>query len=692
MRCAPAQISDLFGALFSGLSGASLDAKILEVFRQFDTDSSGFLDFDEFTAACATMGLRLSADELQTLFDDFDQDGGGDISFDEFRHMVKAKLGRPCGPECETCMITDPDNRPHTVFLRRWGAVHPVATTSAAQTLQACVRRTQMHNGNDERTSLIRGGGGDAMTGQEAGAAQEVDAMENEKEGGAGHAEGCFSTNAQPLGLQEEQPPPLWWRQWRQLPPKQPSHCQLAIIKRHLSGLLLSPEEELMLSQASLRERREFAETRRQQILRRTVMATPRQIGMLNASTTPALAAPLTPRPVRNMLPRAHSDPGLAAEAPQDDGLRQSGARPLREADDCAEYSRVIAEEMRNDGEGVRHKISPGWTLPRVQHAHTTSHMLSRAVSDPELNDSLQAQRDQRRGERVPNDALAARLARAMAERGAPATPREPAAHPSSSRPAAPHRSRRRSPMRKPSAPSRSPPRARRLITKTHHLEKAARLSPKRRARACPPATPKRVRQGRRAAVQRLREEIALLDDAMAMACVDATPGRDDGSLHARPRYLHASVEPSCTHDVTCVHVCVQSCPTSTCLYVCDNMRPITHRDQRDVEEMVELQREISHLPDKRMSAPGEGSLATLERGVGGGGTGTDEGSSLGLVGAAHVPMLPEATQTQPTTTTLHVSSTEQQRLLLRLQLLARSQDWLGMRVSAALSTTDLTP
>jgi hypothetical protein len=54
--------------------------------------------------------------------------------------------------------------------------------------------------------------------------------------------------------------------------------------------------------------------------------------------------------------------------------------------------------------------------------------------------------------------------------------------------------------------------------------------------------------------------------------------------------------------------------------------------------------------------------------------------------------MLPEATQTQPTTTTLHVSSTEQQRLLLRLQLLARSQDWLGMRVSAALSTTDLTP
>ena len=120
-------------------------------------------------------------------------------------------------------------------------------------------------------------------------------------------------------------------------------------------------------------------------------------------------------------------------------------------------------------------------------------------------------------------------------------------------------------------------------------------------------------------------------------------------------------------------------------------MRQITHRDQRDVEEMVELQREISHLPDKRVSAPGEGSLATLERGVGGGGAGTDEAASLGLVGAAHVPILPEATQTQPTTT-LHVSSTEQQRLLLRLQLLARSQDWLGMRVSAALSTTDLTP
>ena len=594
MRCARAQISDLFGALFSGLSGASLDAKILEVFCQFDIDNSGFLDFDEFTAACATMGLRLSVDELQTLFDDFDQDGGGDISFDEFRHMVKAKLGRPCGPECETCVMTNPDNRPHTVFPRRWGAVHPVATTSAAQTLQACVRRTQMHNGNDfsqqttlagadiwpdgmyqndERTSLIRRGGGEAMTGQETGAAQEVDGMEKEKEGGAGHAEGCVSINAQPLGLQEEQPPPLWWRQWRQLPPKQPSHCQLAMIKRQLSSLLLSPEEELMLSQASLRERREFAETRRQQIRQRTVMATPRQIGMLNASGTPAHAAPLTPRPVRNMLPRAHSDPGLAA-APQDDGLHLTGARPLREADDRAYHSRVIAEDMRNDGEGVMHKSAACWTLPRVQHAHAMSHTLSRAVSDPELNDSLQAHRDQRRGERVPNDVLAARPNRAMAERGAPATPREPAARPTSSRPAAPHRSRRRSPMRKPSAPSRSPPRVRRLITKTHHHEKAARLSPKRGACACPPATPKRLRQqaglaltglpdpaqdtlartnvqgqvparervdageGRRAAVQRLREEIALLDDAMAMACVDATPGRDDGSLHARPRYF----------------------------------------------------------------------------------------------------------------------------------------------------------
>ena len=133
--------------------------------------------------------------------------------------------------------------------------------------------------------------------------------------------------------------------------------------------------------------------------------------------------------------------------------------------------------------------------------------------------------------------------------------------------------------------------------------------------------------------------------------------------------------------------VCVQSCPTaSTCLYVSDNIHPITHRDQRDVEEMVELQRETSRLHDECVRAPGGGSSTTLERGLGGGGAGTDE-CALGLDVAAHVPILPEATPTQPTTTTLHVSSTEQQRLLLRLQLLARSQDWLGMRVSAALST-----
>ena len=81
-------------AWFAGLSGAALDAKILEVFQQFDTDNSGYLEFDEFKMACEKMGLSLADEDLKALVREFDQDGDEQISFDEFRHAVKVWISQ----------------------------------------------------------------------------------------------------------------------------------------------------------------------------------------------------------------------------------------------------------------------------------------------------------------------------------------------------------------------------------------------------------------------------------------------------------------------------------------------------------------------------------------------------------------------------------------------------------------------
>ena len=93
-RVTHSQIRGLFRAWFAGLSGAALDAKILEVFQQFDTDNSGYLEFDEFKMACEKMGLSLADDDLKALVREFDQDGDEQISFDEFRHAVKVLISQ----------------------------------------------------------------------------------------------------------------------------------------------------------------------------------------------------------------------------------------------------------------------------------------------------------------------------------------------------------------------------------------------------------------------------------------------------------------------------------------------------------------------------------------------------------------------------------------------------------------------
>jgi len=69
--------------LFGKYKGQPAEA----VFRQFDTDNSGYLDFDEFSAALRKLGSRMTPESLRKAMDTVDTDGNNQISMGEFKQF-----------------------------------------------------------------------------------------------------------------------------------------------------------------------------------------------------------------------------------------------------------------------------------------------------------------------------------------------------------------------------------------------------------------------------------------------------------------------------------------------------------------------------------------------------------------------------------------------------------------------------
>jgi hypothetical protein len=60
-----------------------------KLFKEFDANQSGFIDFNEFQEMTKSMGLFLKKDDLVKLFAQADKKGNGGLNFDQFKFAIK---------------------------------------------------------------------------------------------------------------------------------------------------------------------------------------------------------------------------------------------------------------------------------------------------------------------------------------------------------------------------------------------------------------------------------------------------------------------------------------------------------------------------------------------------------------------------------------------------------------------------
>ena len=61
------------------------DEKLLAIFKQFDTDSSGFITRDNIVAAMNKLGQHINEKELDAIMQNHDIKGDNRLSFEEFK-------------------------------------------------------------------------------------------------------------------------------------------------------------------------------------------------------------------------------------------------------------------------------------------------------------------------------------------------------------------------------------------------------------------------------------------------------------------------------------------------------------------------------------------------------------------------------------------------------------------------------
>ena len=72
--------------------------RVLDLFREWDTDGDGEISKAEFREAMGVLGFAAAGDEIDALFDSFDTDLSGNIGFKELQKMLRGHANAAPSP------------------------------------------------------------------------------------------------------------------------------------------------------------------------------------------------------------------------------------------------------------------------------------------------------------------------------------------------------------------------------------------------------------------------------------------------------------------------------------------------------------------------------------------------------------------------------------------------------------------
>jgi len=77
-------------------------ARVMDLFREWDTDGDGSVSKKEFRKAMPLLGFTVAKEEVDKLFDEFDPDGSGQVGFKELQKMLKGPSAPPPAPAAKS--------------------------------------------------------------------------------------------------------------------------------------------------------------------------------------------------------------------------------------------------------------------------------------------------------------------------------------------------------------------------------------------------------------------------------------------------------------------------------------------------------------------------------------------------------------------------------------------------------------
>ena len=73
-----------------GMAMRKNGARVMDLFREWDTDGDGEVSRKEFHKAMPMLGFEATKKDINELFDSWDKDGGGSLDFRELQKILKA--------------------------------------------------------------------------------------------------------------------------------------------------------------------------------------------------------------------------------------------------------------------------------------------------------------------------------------------------------------------------------------------------------------------------------------------------------------------------------------------------------------------------------------------------------------------------------------------------------------------------